>query len=201
MYDHLRSLGQIVATLPPRSTCDKLLTAFIEIIYPMIPILHLPTFYHQYEDFWLAAEQCWQTGVPSGIMAEHPSFLPCLLACLFCGSLQTHLGRPKPDQNAHAYIESETRQSESLYRNTMQSLVMLGFPRDPTFYSLAAYVIWHIPLIREESERSTAFISTAFRVGQTLGLHKDPKHFDLPNYEAECRRRLWWHILNKDACM
>jgi hypothetical protein len=166
----------------------------------MIPILHLPTFYRQYESFWLAVEQSWQTGLPSGIIAEHPSFVPCVLACLFCGSLQTHLGRSKPEENTRRYDEDEVKQSENLYRSTMQSLVMLGFPRDPTFYSLAAYVIWHIPLIREESERSTTFISTAFRVGQTLGLHKDPKHFGIPHHEAESRRKLWWHILNKDAC-
>ncbi|KAF2096748.1 hypothetical protein NA57DRAFT_78343 [Rhizodiscina lignyota] len=77
---------------------------------------------------------------------------------------------------------------------------MVGFPGgNTTVFALAAFVILHVPLIREETERSTAFISTAFRVGQKIGLHRDPQCLDITGVEAELRRRLFWHILHKDA--
>ena len=81
----------------------------------------------------------------------------------------------------------------------MHALVLLSFPGDATVYPLAAYLIWNIPLIHKELERSTAFTYTAFRVGQKLGLHHGPEHFQSAYWDAGMRRRIWWHIIHKDT--
>ncbi|KAI9665993.1 MAG: hypothetical protein M1821_003928 [Bathelium mastoideum] len=198
-YDSLHSLGQIIETVPSKEICDSLWAAFIATIYPLIPILHLPTFYQQYDDFWACLASYQTKGPPEGLLAECPTFLVLLLSILFCGSLHCYLTQSEPDGQAKSSTEEQKQQSQSLYRATIQALTLLSFPRDPTIYSLAAFVILHVPLIREESERSSTFISTAFRVGQALGLHRDPKHFNATDIEAEIRRRLWWHILHKDT--
>ena len=198
VYNKLHSLGQIVEQVPSREICDRLWATFISSVYPLIPVLHLPTFYRQYNDFWRSVDECSRGGSPGGFLAECPSFLPLLLSTLFCGSSQSYHASSR-DDDPHDRLRKETQQSGKLYRLAMQSLTMLGFPRDPTIYGLAAFVILHLPLIREESDSSTAFISTAFRVGQALGLHRDPKHFDIPLVEAKLRCRIWWHILHKDT--
>ena len=45
------SLGQMLDKLPPRETCDELLEAFVATVYPLIPVLHLPSFYRQWDRF------------------------------------------------------------------------------------------------------------------------------------------------------
>lgn len=200
-YDTLRYLGRLVEKLPPKEICDQLWEAFINTVYPLIPILHLPTFYEQYDDLWRSLDELRRSGTPTGILADCPTFLALLFSALFCGCfhscfLPLHSGQPQLSLD-----DSEKQLSRDLYQATMQALTVLGFPSDPTIYTLSAFLIWHVPLIREETERSTAFVCTAFRVGQALGLHRDPKHFQASEVEAEIRRRVWWHILHKDTRM
>lgn len=199
-YDSLRSLTLLVDRLPPRETCDQLWEAFINTVYPLIPFLHLPTFYAEYDDFWCSIDELRRTGTPTGILADCPTFLALLFSILFCGCFHSSFLPSQSGRVDFSLDEGASQMSKDLYRSTMQTLTMLGFPHDPTLYSLSAFLIWHVPLIREEAERSTAFVSTAFRVGQALGLHRDPKHFQASDVEAEMRRRVWWHILHKDTC-
>lgn len=37
------------------------------------------------------------------------------------------------------------------------------------------------------------------RLATALGIHRDGSHFNLPPFEIEMRRRLWWHICNLDV--
>lgn len=200
-FDKVHTLGQILDKLPPRDVCEGIWANFMATIYPVIPVLHLPIFYRQVDRFWNSVATYHRSGTPDGFLAECPSFLALMLATLFCGSLNEQSnGTDSSSSQTDRPVENRSRLSKRMYRATAQTLTILGFPRDPTIFSLAAWLIWHVPLIREESERSTSFISTAFRVGQALGLHRDPQHFDSADGEAETRRRVWWHILHKDTC-
>jgi hypothetical protein len=198
-YGSTRSLGRLIDMLPAKEICDQLWEAFMNTVYPLIPVLHLPTFYSQYDGFWFSVEEFRQQGALGGFLASCPTFLALLFSTLFCGSFHRCFIPSRYGGSPFTQNESERQQSKDMYRATMYALTSLGFPRDATLYSLAAFVIWHVPLIREETEHSTAFVSTAFRVGQALGLHRDPKHFKAADIEAEMRRRLWWHILHKDT--
>ncbi|KAK4962771.1 hypothetical protein LTR10_000398 [Elasticomyces elasticus] len=144
--------------------------------------------------FWESVSQSHKYGIPDGFLTQRPAFLALVLSTLFCGTF-SQSQRPEDVDEA----KNLSRMSKGLYRSTMQTLSILGFPRNATLCSLQAYVICHVPLIRDESERSASFVSTAFRVGQAMGLHRDPKHFGVSIAEAEARRRLWWHILHKDT--
>jgi hypothetical protein len=198
-HDRLHTLGHIINKLPPKATCDELWSTFIATIYPLIPILHLPTAYKQLDQFWISVQQFQADGIPGGFLAECPSFLALVVCVLFCGTFHKYDPLHNMFMPSTSKTKSEARLARRLYRTAMHSLALLGFPGDATVFSLAAYVIWNIPLIREESERSTSFTSTAFRVGQKLGLHRDPEHFQMAYWEAEMRRRLWWHIIHKDT--
>lgn len=78
--------------------------------------------------------------------------------------------------------------------------MLTGFPRRPSYYSLAAYLLTQNPFVMEEDFPDFPdFISTAFRVGLGMGLHRKLPETDLSNNELETRRRLWWYILHLDV--
>ena len=194
--DKVHGLGQMLDKVPPREVCNRLWANLMISVYPLVPILHLPTFWHNVDAFWDSLQQYREIGVPTGILGKNPTFLALVFATLFCGSI----GEGLLSREARKHPKKQSRLSKTLYRDTMRVLTVCGFPRSPTVSSLQAFVLCHVPLIREESERSATFISTAFRVGQVLGLHRDPKHFNITSADAEERRRVWWHILHKDSC-
>ena len=67
-HDKLHSLEQVISQIPSRGTCDKLWAVFVTTIYPLVPVLHLPTFYRQYDDFWRSVEGYQQTGSLTGFL-------------------------------------------------------------------------------------------------------------------------------------
>lgn len=187
-------------SLPSRETCNRLWSQFMAAVYPLIPILHLPMFWQQVDSFWNSIQQYHDTGMPGGILAESPAFLALVFSTLCCGALSDSSLPASESSHASRDRTAASQLSRSLYRVTMATLSLCRFPRESNLISLQAFVICHIPLIREESERSASFVATAFRAGQALGLHRDPIHFKIEPIEAETRRRLWWHILHKDTC-
>ena len=82
----------------------------------------------------------------------------------------------------------------------MVSATLTGFPRHPSIYSLAAYIIAQSQFVREE-EFSDApdFISTSFRIALGMGLHRQLPEAGFTAAELETRRRLWWYILHLDV--
>ncbi|PYH96096.1 C6 transcription factor [Aspergillus ellipticus CBS 707.79] len=70
----------------------------------------------------------------------------------------------------------------------------------PTLTSLQAMSIYQMCLRYHNSGRSGwTMRGMVFRAAQSIGLHRDGKHFKLPPLECELRRRLWWHICTADS--
>jgi hypothetical protein len=155
--------------------------------------------YRQLDQFWISVQQYRAGGVPGGFLAECPSFLALVVSALLCETFHKYDPQQKLYMPWISQTNCEGRLARGLYQTVMHTLALLGFPGNATIFSLAVYVIWNIPLIREESERETSFTCTAFRLGQKLGLHRDPEHFQMADWEAEMRRRIWWHIIHKDT--
>lgn len=87
-----------------------------------------------------------------------------------------------------------------MYVTAVVSTTLTGFPRRPSLYSLAAYLLTQSPFVMEEDFSDFPdFISTAFRVGLGMGLHRQLPEADFDNNELETRRRLWWYILHLDV--
>ena len=177
--------------LPHGETCDRLWTNFIETVYPLLLILHLPSFYRQFDAFWVFIQHLTEHGSASGFLGSCPSFLALIVSVLFCGSLY-NAWRANSDRESNPEVANfgSAKMRQKLYSLTVRSLVILRFPRDPTIFSLSAYLLLHVPLIREESDDSTAFVSIALRAGQAMGLHRDSSHFAMSIEGAEVRRRV-----------
>ena len=90
--------------------------------------------------------------------------------------------------------------SAHLHDEVTRSLTMISFPNTPSLPGLTAFLIVQTILVKEEEPlTSSLFVGLALRVGQTMGLHRDPAQFGIDAREAEVRRRNWWHIIYMDS--
>lgn len=194
-----RSLGSTLSDLPSREACDYFYEDFVESVHPLIPLIHLPTFDHQYRRFW-DWYKTWTIGdAPQGVLAENPSFLPLLITVLFTGSITR--SRPAAAANMYPPIETQNLETQKrLYSMIPVALAMVGFPHSPSLYSVMAYLLLNSMLIREEESLSScSFVAVAFRVCQAMGLHKDGSDFGLDEVQVEERRRVWCHLMHLDV--
>lgn len=195
-HDGIFSVTQLLDMLPPKELCDDLYQNFLDVIHPITPLLHIPTFHSQYLRFWQWFLSWNRDEMPSGILAETPSFLPLLFAVLFAGSF----GQPTPLFNQETSEASFSAMTAPLYKLHSHALSLVAFPQSPTIYSLIAYLIAQNLLIREEESLSScSYISVALRIAQAMGLHRDGSLFKLDPIQAEIRRRIWWHIIHTDV--
>ncbi|KAB8264793.1 cytochrome P450 [Aspergillus pseudonomiae] len=69
----------------------------------------------------------------------------------------------------------------------------------PSMLSLQALAIYITCLRAHRTSRSGWIINgVLIRAALSIGLHRDGTHFNLPPFDAEVRRRLWWQILVLD---
>jgi hypothetical protein len=191
--NRIYSLSQLLDTLPPKETCDELYRNFLDNIHPITPLLHIPTFQSQYIRFWQWFLSWDRQKIPSGLLAETPSFLPLLFAVFFAGSFGVNTVLSNQDANG-----SFPTTTTSLYKSHSHALALVSFPQSPTIYSLIAYLLAQNILIREDSLSSCSFVSVALRIAQAMGLNRDGAYFKLDPIQAEVRRRVWWHIIHTD---
>lgn len=65
--------------------------------------------------------------------------------------------------------------------------------------TLQAFVVYLITLRCRDPTYSWSMTGLAVRLAQSLGMHRDGSTFNLPPFEAEMRRRLWWNICILDT--
>src|SRR5262249_24800150 len=132
------NISCVMALLPDKRTCEKQCSLFFATVFPLMPILHVQGFAEDLKTFWDGI----RTGAnlhdtePSPLLRKNPSFVCLLSAILFAGLSSASQSRLKsifgdePDLNAG-----------DIYFIAMVSATLTGFPRHPSIYSLAAYII------------------------------------------------------------
>ncbi|KAI1625852.1 hypothetical protein EDD37DRAFT_319687 [Exophiala viscosa] len=172
------NISCIMALLPTKEVCEKLCSLFFTTVFPLMPLLHARGFEEDFTGFWngMSARSV-HNSEPSLIMRQKPSFLCLLASVLFAASASATKSRVKS-----LLGDEDVPDTKDLYFIAMVSATLTGFPRQPSIYSLAAYILAQSQFVREE-EFSDApdFISTSFRVA------------------LETRRRLWHYICHLDV--
>ncbi|KAL9044548.1 MAG: hypothetical protein Q9214_002320 [Letrouitia sp. 1 TL-2023] len=191
------SLPCILALLPRYEVCEKLCGIFSSTVFPLMPVLHLLDFSHNFRAFWE------ETGPVIGhdanigsLLRRKPSFI-CLLSSILFASLVT--ASPSRVADIKDLDDDQSVTPDKMYFAAMVSAMLTGFPRRPSLDTLAAYLIVQSQFVREEDFADAPdFISTAFRVALGMGLHRQLPHAGFSIAELETRRRLWWYILHLD---
>ncbi|KAI5301052.1 hypothetical protein KEM55_002815 [Ascosphaera atra] len=186
---------QMLQNVPSKRQSHILYKGFMSGIHAIAPVLHPPTVLEQYSAFWEWYEdQQWRW---HDRPFPCPSFIPLLYAIWYGGTVTVSLRTLSSEFD----VESRDTLSMKYYDEVTRWLKKIGFPRNPTFYGLSAFLLVQTILSKEEEPLTTSlFVSLSLRVAQTMGLHRDPSHFKaISATEAESRRRVWWHIVHMDG--
>ncbi|KAK3386541.1 fungal-specific transcription factor domain-containing protein [Podospora didyma] len=157
--------------LLPRHTTEQLLRSYYSSAHTMTPIIHWPTFEQTVDGLYK----------PQGSSLRVPqSFMSMFFAVLAVGRLFT----PEDDQN-RGFPASHLLE-------TARSLID-PWGNEPVLDSARTLVLVSIAL-NELNLKSAAWawLGSAVRVGQDLGLYSDSGPW--PFIEGEMRRRTWWTI-------
>lgn len=186
----------IMALLPTKDVCEKLCGLFFATVFPLMPVLHVRGFGEDFKEFWKGTRpENLHNSEPSLIMRQKPSFLCLLASILFAASASSTKSRVKA-----LLGEENVPDTADLYFIAMVSATVTGFPRRPSIYSLAAYIVAQSQFVREEEfADAPEFISTSFRVALGMGLHRHLPEAGFTVAEMETRRRLWHYICHLDV--
>ena len=190
-------LGCIVGFLPQKAVCQKLTNIFFENVFPLMPLFHVPTFDKEQELFWQNKEDqsCVQQS-SQAFLEQSPQFLALYFSVLFAAL------KSSPQSIRDRLNRDEEVTIADLYMAAKLAARLVGFPRKPSLYTLASFILVESQLIREEEfSEGPTFVDTAFRVSLSMGLHRDSSSFHLSRIEAETRRRIWWHAIHLDAML
>ncbi|KAJ5937937.1 hypothetical protein N7454_004279 [Penicillium verhagenii] len=140
----------------------------------------------------------WQATVLWETFFESDSVQPdvhCLLFAIFFGAA-TAMSSDNPENDG---IRSDMRR----YQQGIElAMYQSSFLESPTVTSLQALAIFLTCLRYSNSGRSGFTLrGLAIRAAQSIGLHRDGKHFKLSPLECEIRRRLWWMLATTDCRM
>ncbi|GAP90853.1 putative fungal specific transcription factor domain-containing [Rosellinia necatrix] len=85
-------------------------------------------------------------------------------------------------------------------RGTKLALTRSNFLKNYNMTILQALALYMLSL-NGRTDNHTVWImgGTVMRIAQKMGYHRDGEQFNLSPFEAEMRRRLWWHVLTQDS--
>lgn len=161
-----------------------------------MPLLHLHSFGEDFREFWKEINPAnMHDSEPSRLLQRKPGFLALLLSILF-----SSLTSASPSWLKQLLGEEHVPDRREIYFAAAMSTTITGFPRQPSIYSLAAYIFAQSQFVREEDfPDSPDFITTSFRVALGMGLHRDFPGSPFTVAEMETRRRLWFYICHLDV--
>ncbi|PWY69943.1 C6 transcription factor [Aspergillus eucalypticola CBS 122712] len=172
--------GHLYALHPCQWQSTQLWQTFLNRIDPIIKILHVPSTQPR---VFAAINQ----------PAAAPADLHALLFAIFFAATTSVLA----EDPAHEQRQSEVKR----YQQGLElALYQSNFLDAPTLTSLQAMSIYQMCLRYYNSGRSGwTMRGLVIRAAQSIGLHRDGRHFKLTPLECELRRRLWWHICTADS--
>ncbi|KAK6342808.1 hypothetical protein TWF718_008194 [Orbilia javanica] len=181
----LLSRNEILRHLPSQSVADKLVEHWFDAFDRSYHILHGPTFRKEYEVFW-------QDPQSPKVDLSWIGLLMAILATTIADLI--NLGRMANDPELVGMNSDQ-------YKLPIEHCIVLGLnAAKPGLYTIQAMIIY-LGWARNKSnqEQMWLYLGLILRVAQSMGLHRDPKKFevDIAPYHVEMRRRLW----NVLSCM
>lgn len=178
--------------LPRRDICDRLINTYVNVSEGLYRVIHVPTFRQEFEAYCAHGV----TGGAAGGQGVAEDFLPRLLCILCIGS------RFETDSKGLAYDRSDgvhIPTACALVRSWLDGL--RGKPSvDVTTLQTEVLLLHASRMISPRSQRIWTELGMISRIAMAMGLHRDPSEFapDITPFQAECRRKLWFTILDMD---
>ncbi|KAI0401937.1 fungal-specific transcription factor domain-containing protein [Xylaria palmicola] len=85
-------------------------------------------------------------------------------------------------------------------RGVKLALTRANFMKNYTMTILQALALYMLSLNGRTDSHSTWIMGgTVMRIAQKMGYHRDGEQLNLPPFETEMRRRIWWHLITQDS--
>ncbi|OAA81315.1 Transcription factor [Akanthomyces lecanii RCEF 1005] len=167
---------------PLPSHATFLWSVFQENVEPLLKILHVPTV----DALLREARRDMSTLLPADEALIFVIYFSAITA-LEPEEVQTNFGADKFALLGQYRFAVEQALAKANFLNTSDITVLQAF----TLFLL-------VGRRHDDSRFCWSLTSLVVRLAQGMGLHRDGTHFDLPPFEAEMRRRLWWAIITLD---
>ncbi|EMT72783.1 hypothetical protein FOC4_g10004265 [Fusarium odoratissimum] len=159
-------------SLPSRAVADNLIDCYEQLLYPMFPVLHMPSFRKRYAQFWepgpgpKSRDQTFEATVNIVIA----------LGCVNSSSVNPCLGI----QTARSFYERA---------RDIMSLDTLGSPS----LEVVQYLLLtgNYLSFTKHSHRYCNTLAVAIQIAQTLGLHQTHNNYTTNQLQREMGRRVW----------
>ncbi|KAH1293824.1 hypothetical protein KXX11_009057 [Aspergillus fumigatus] len=167
---------------PPVQILPKLRDIYADRVDPLVKILHLPTFLATLEN---------------GL--RHPSGRSDSLEAIMFAFYLAVVSTLDEDECQDLFGVSEAVIHSRYRLATRQALVNAGFLSTSNPLTLQAYVLFMM-CVRKSYPCDTLFVlsGVSIRLARKMGLHRDGSLLGLSPFDAEMRRRLWWHLVHVD---
>lgn len=174
--------------VPQRSIADGLVDCYEKNVYPLFPILHMPSFRQRYQYVWNSRSR---NARESDDLAAEATFYATLnmvfaLGCLNSSKYEAHLKLPT---------------AECFYRRSRALLPLdaLDFPSLEVVQFLL--LTTNYLTFTKYSHRCCNTLAVAIRVAQTIRLHVDVNSSSKSQLKREMGRRIWHLCLTMDRCV
>ncbi len=156
--------------LPQKHVADRLLSQYYSSIHSVIPILHWPSFLHEYE-------KVHSIGSFRGVFPVWASLLFAVLACGALNTVDSSVGRP---------LEAKT------YIDLSRSLIDLWNDEFTIDHARTALLTSIVLTEMNLKSAGWTWLGSSIRISQDIGLQYETGPW--PVIEGEMRRRVWWGI-------
>ncbi|RFU76916.1 fungal specific transcription factor [Trichoderma arundinaceum] len=169
--------------LPTKLQALELWQTYVLKVDPLSKVLHIPTAQVKVYEAISSPE----TATPEARCLLFAIYFAATFS-LSSSEVQNLLGKDKID-------------ALDLFRSGLEHYLMTANAlARPSITCLSALSISLHVMRALDSSRSVWILNgIAIRAAQSVGLHRDPSKFPISPFDAEMRRRLWWHIVSLDA--
>lgn len=166
-------VSDLRSTVPPKEECDELVRCYLRTFEGVCRVIHVPSFWSEYEDFWTR----------SGTDSDTSPFLVKLVLVLAIGTVF----RPSGGNDAYA---------QQVQKWIYAAQWWLAGPSEKSTANIDGLQTMCLVLIARKAcgLGSSPWVSTGslMRAAMTMGLHRSPTNFpSLSQLQAELRLRLW----------
>jgi hypothetical protein len=161
----------------------RLWQLFLERVNPLLKIVHIPTL---------------QPYVMDGAISIG-NIPPSYQALLF--AIYTISATSLSEAEAPQILGMSREEALAKYTKGMKiALVQFDFMKNYDMVALQALVLYVTTLQgRYDRHASWVLSGTMLRIAQKMGYHRDGESLNLPPFETEMRRRIWWQVIIQDV--
>ncbi|KAK0618352.1 hypothetical protein B0T17DRAFT_496287 [Bombardia bombarda] len=171
----------IMSFLPQRNIGDSLMQRYFAAVHPIARCVHWPSFEATYDSFWEDIDRGYEPR-------------PSVQAIVFAAWFSAAVSLDKDWLNREIML-AKAQMVEAMKIGTETALSKANFLRTTRVETLQAFVMYLLPLCREEVSRAhSVLVGAAVRMAECMGLHRDGEAYGLNSLETHVRRLIWHQL-------